>query len=171
MKSKHRLNIFLWIFFSISLAINLFIIINAFIPGDESAQTSFWVADLLASLINSIRANTITDTNLVEFTYLVRKLIGHFSLFLVDGIFVSLTAYCYSLLKAKCPWWWNVISTLEVGLSIAVLSEFIQLFIPGRVGSVTDVLIDMCGYLIAMLIILIIFLIKHQKVIKQKTAS
>jgi len=170
MKNKRRLNILLWIFFSISLAINLVIIINAFIPGDESAQTSFWVADLLANIINGIRAQTITDTNLAEFTYLVRKLIGHFSLFLVDGIFVGLTAYCYSLLKVKCPWWWNVISTFEVGLSVAALSEFIQLFIPGRVGSIIDVLIDMSGYLIAMLIILVIFLIRHRSLISQKRA-
>ena len=45
------------------------------------------------------------------------------------------------------------------GIGLAFLTEFIQLFIPGRVGSLSDVLIDSSGFIISSIIVIIIFII------------
>ncbi|MGB4311226.1 MAG: VanZ family protein, partial [Bacilli bacterium] len=54
--------------------------------------------------------------------------------------------------------------SLITGVFIAALSEFIQLFVPGRAGTITDVIIDSAGYLCAtMLMLLIVYLINKNK--------
>lgn len=96
----------------------------------------------------------ITDLN--SFFLKVRKSIGHFGAFLVLGIFSSLTYLLYFNSKK-----WKVTLPINYlqGIGLAFLTEFIQLFVPGRVGSLTDVLIDSTGFIISSTIIIIIFII------------
>jgi len=95
----------------------------------------------------------INDQNFSNFQMIVRKALGHFSLFFVNGIFGFLTFYLFlkdnKLIKV-------IIASLSVGLFVASLSELIQRFIPGRAGTFTDVLINFSGYLVATLILLLI---------------
>lgn len=100
----------------------------------------------------------ITDLN--SFFLKVRKSIGHFGAFLVLGIFSSLTYLLYFNSKK-----WKVTLPINYlqGIGLAFLTEFIQLFVPGRVGSLTDVLIDSTGFIISSTIIIIIFIIKNLK--------
>ena len=96
----------------------------------------------------------ITDLN--SFFLKVRKSIGHFGAFLVLGIFSSLTYLLYSNSKK-----WKITLPINYlqGIGLAFLTEFIQLFVSGRVGSLTDVLIDSTGFIISSTIIIIIFII------------
>lgn len=96
----------------------------------------------------------ITDLN--SFFLKVRKSIGHFGAFLVLGIFSSLTYLLYFNSKK-----WKITLPINYlqGIGLAFLTEFIQLFVPGRVGSLTDVLIDSTGFIISSTIIIIIFII------------
>ena len=100
----------------------------------------------------------ITDLN--SFFLKVRKSIGHFGAFLVLGIFSSLTYLLYFNSKK-----WKITLPINYlqGIGLAFLTEFIQLFVPGRVGSLTDVLIDSTGFIISSTIIIIIFIIKNLK--------
>ena len=66
-----------WIIFSFALALNLFILFNAFIPGAQSSQESGFVVNLIANFVNSIKEGTINSSNYDDFATLIRKLIGN----------------------------------------------------------------------------------------------
>lgn len=100
----------------------------------------------------------IADLN--SFFLKVRKSIGHFGAFLVLGIFSSLT---YLLYFDSKKWKFTLTINYLQGIGLAFLTELIQLFVPGRVGSLTDVLIDSTGFIISSTIIIIIFIIKNLK--------
>ena len=100
----------------------------------------------------------IRDLN--SFFLKVRKSIGHFGAFLVLGIFSSLT---YILYFDSKKWKFTLPINYLQGIGLAFLTELIQLFVPGRVGSLTDVLIDSTGFIISSTIIIIIFIIKNLK--------
>lgn len=100
----------------------------------------------------------ITDLN--SFFLKVRKSIGHFGAFLVLGIFSSLT---YILYFDSKKWKFTLPINYLQGIGLAFLTELIQLFVPGRVGSLTDVLIDSTGFIISSTMIIIIFIIKNLK--------
>ena len=99
----------------------------------------------------------INEGNITEFGAYLRKAVGHFSLFFVNGIFGALTFYFF--LDKK-----NVLTRLLLaiipGVFVAGLSEFIQFFVDGRGATIFDVLIDSSGYLVAVLIVYLFFIIK-----------
>lgn len=103
----------------------------------------------------------INDSNFDDFQTFVRKALGHYFFFFIDGVFGFFTFYLFFKNKRIKK---TLISTLSVGIFIAALSEVIQTFIPGRAGRFSDVLIDSAGYLTATLICyLIIYLYNRKK--------
>jgi VanZ family protein len=46
-----------------------------------------------------------------------------------------------------------------MGLPVAAITEFVQYFIPGRTGTLGDVMIDMIGYYLGTLLVVVIALI------------
>lgn len=108
------------------------------------------------------RQDLIKD--LGAFFYKIRKAIGHFGAFLVYGIFSTLTFLLYFRNK---KWFFSVPLNIITGVGLAALTEYIQTFVPGRYGALSDVLIDcsgfMCSAIGTTLIILIIYLIKYLK--------
>ena len=58
-------------------------------------------------------------------------------------------------LSALLPWKraWPI--TLALGVLFAIVDELHQLFVPGRAGQITDVLIDSCGILCGIGVILL----------------
>lgn len=96
----------------------------------------------------------ITDLN--SFFLLVRKGIGHFGAFLVLGIFSTFT-YCLFFNKKK--WKWTLPLNIIQGVTLAAITEIIQLLVPGRAGLLSDVLIDCLGFIISALIISIVMII------------
>ena len=157
MKKKQILK---WFILAIAVAINLFILINAFINGEASAKESNVIAHTAADVINTIKPETITPENHDSFASFIRKAIGHFGLFVVSGLLTPLALYL-----SLSPFSWakhyiNVMFSLAVGLFMGILTESIQLSVPGRSGEIKDVLIDFSGYLLGTLIIgLILFLV------------
>ena len=81
---------------------------------------------------------------------LVRKGVGHFGAFLVLGIFSSFT---FTLFFNKKKWLWSIPLNIGQGIFLASLNEIIQLLVPGRAGLLSDVLIDVSGFIISALII------------------
>mgnify|MGYP003312611000 CR=1 FL=1 len=154
-------NVLKWIIFGIALAINIFIIVNSFITGDASTAESNAVINTTANVVNSLSPGLVTSSNFNNFVGLIRKLFGHFGLFAISGLITTWSLYLF-LKGQKHGYFLDIIgiSFLD-GLVVAWVSEFVQLFVPGRSGSAADVLIDMIGYFIGvLLVILILFLAK-----------
>lgn len=97
------------------------------------------------------------------FGLILGKVAGHFSFFILQAILAFWMMYYY---KGKKQWL-NVIIFLSFGLFIASLTEFIQLFIPGRSGRIIDVLLDMSGYLLGTLVAYLIYLLIKKKKMKE----
>ncbi|NLV29499.1 MAG: hypothetical protein GXY57_05050, partial [Erysipelotrichaceae bacterium] len=47
MKSRSKFYSLFFVMLPLAIIINGFILVNSFIPGEESAAASFWVADIL----------------------------------------------------------------------------------------------------------------------------
>lgn len=93
--------------------------------------------------------------NMASFLRKIRKGIGHFGAFLVTGIVSTLTfmvLFDKKLLLLTVP-----INYIQ-GLFLADLTEFIQLFTPGRYGTFSDVLLDFSGFAIGATFITLILL-------------
>ena len=92
MKTK---KILFWIFCVLALATNVLIIVMAAILSNESANQSLGFTKWFISIIEKINPNSPIVTN-IEVTHAVlRKLVGHFGLFGVSGVFTSLTILFY----------------------------------------------------------------------------
>ena len=157
---KHQ--IVKWIIFSIAVAINVFIIVNSFINGETSAKESGTVAEVIENVINNIQEDTINATNRDDFFFAVRKIVGHFSLFLVNGVFSTLALFLFLEEKKYYKFYWLITATLVTGFVIASFSEIAQLFVVGRSGAFSDIGIDFAGYLLgAGGVVLVLFLTKH----------
>ena len=143
-----------WILFALAILLNAFIIINSCMNGNQSSAESGRVTNIIKNIINFFIHNAINDSNYETFHGVIRKLVGHFGLFLLDGVIVSWDIHF--LIQKK--WWIKLIISLSFGLLIAILTETIQLAVPGRAGSALDILIDYSGYIIGVGIILLIFL-------------
>ena len=152
-----------YIFLVLSVAINVFIVVEGGINGDNSASQSFSFTQMFIDLVKKIDPNSPIVQN-PEITHsVIRKLVGHFGLFGVSGILtttmLSLIDDAYKDKKLQI-----VISSAFIGLFVAFLSELMQLFTPGRYMSFIDVLIDYSGYILfGGLTFLIFYLAYHHK--------
>lgn len=94
--------------------------------------------------------------NLSEFFYQVRKGLGHFSAFLILGIFSTLTWLLFFN-------GWKLIFSIPInfgaGFFMAVLTEYIQTLVPGRYGTAKDVFLDYDGFLVSAITITAIFVL------------
>lgn len=158
-----------WIIFSIAIAINLFILVNSFLVGDASTAESNAVTSTAANAINGIVPGSITNNNLENFIVIIRKVFGHFGLFGISGVFSSWALYLF-LKDTKWSYFLTLILfSLVIGFAIAWLSEFVQLFIPGRSGSVNDVGIDMLGYFIGVLLVIFVNFLAKKPIFQKKS--
>ena len=153
-----------WFIFSIAVAINLFILINAFINGEVSAKESNTIAHTTADVINTVKPETITPDNFDRFALDLRKAVGHFGLFALSGGFSSWALYLF-LKDTKVGYFaWQSLMTLGFGFVLAMISEFVQIFVEGRTGAWTDVGIDFSGYFIGFSLVFLILLLRKSKI-------
>ena len=108
----------------------LFIWGNSILPASVSGAISHWVRDLLAEVFSGDSSGTGGHG-------LVRKL-AHFTEFACLG---SLLAWLLGMLGKKTVW------ALLSGFLVASVDETIQMFVPGRGPGILDVLLDTCGAL------------------------
>jgi len=105
--------------------------------GDESVLTSNIIVDLLAIVFPSLK-----DPEHLMLVILIIRKTAHFTEYFILGYFYT---------KAYKETSWDKI--LMVGWFIPILDEGIQLFTPGRSASPVDILIDMSGYLTALIVL------------------
>ena len=107
---------------------------HSLMPGDDSLLESNLVVGLLAPLFDAVG---VADLDL-RIT-LVRKL-AHFSEHAVLAVLA--TGAMRRVFSGAHVW---VFVALAICVAVPCVDETIQLFVPGRVGAVTDVCIDLCG--------------------------
>ena len=156
---------FIWtlIFSVIALAINVFIIVHSCLDATTSTEASHGVVEITEEVINTVAPGTITIDNHDSFVSFVRKAFGHFGLFLISGFFTSLALFLIINPFNDKKYYRIILIALSSGLLLALLTETIQLYVPGRSGELTDVLIDFGGYLLGFSVIFLIlfFIIRH----------
>ncbi len=109
--------------------------------GEDSANLSGGLLNIILDIISPVWENifgSITDEAVNVFHLIIRKA-AHFTEFLILGVFAMLTALNFERIKFKC------FVALGYATLIAALDETLQLFVDGRAGRMTDVLIDFCG--------------------------
>lgn len=123
-----RLGLFL------SLAMMLFIWGNSLVPGTGSGHLSLTVVTAVREALAALGLPNGWVTNL-----LVRKT-AHFTEYAVLGAIVSSTMLSAGPLRGR-----RLLVCALVLVFAPSIDETIQLFVPGRCGAVTDVMIDCCG--------------------------
>lgn len=122
----------------------------------------------VTSLLNpSVSADMEVEFVLFKnFKTFVRAFFGHFMLFTLFGIFLSTFLFLVSKPRGSYP-----ISGVIIGLALAVISELLQLpsVNTGRGASIRDVLTDLIGLVLGIVITSTILLL--YTLIKKKTAA
>lgn len=121
------------------LLLLIFIWGNSLMPAKISHAFSQWLKQLLIPFLPE--GSPVTE----EGSGLLRKL-AHFVEFTCLGICL---AWRSGMLRKKYP------RTFLSGVAAAALDEVIQIFVPDRFSSVKDVLLDSCGVLTGMLLIVL----------------
>lgn len=148
-----------YIFLTIYLLLILIIFISSLRNSDASTNDSNFIVDIVIFIISIFKEESTIDVDLVSL--IVRKLVGHFGSFCLCGIFGSFTFELFINKKAN-----SIIFNILSGITIAVIAELLQLIPEGRSCQITDMLIDMSGYLFGFFINIIII-----KFVKQKNIT
>ena len=170
MKLSKKYWFFMILAIVLAVAINGYIIMHSCLDAIESTKASQGVVEVAEEVVNTVRPETITPENHDSFATFIRKAFGHFGLFAVSGLLSSLALYLSLSPHSWCKPYMNVMFALVFGLFMGLLTEIIQLGVPGRSGQITDVLIDFSGYLLGTLITGLILFLVIRKVRKNKRA-
>ena len=143
-----------YVFLVLSILTTVFVFSNSLRNREQSANQSDKITNGIVDIVEEV---TDKPQNHNRWSYYVRKL-AHFGEYAVLG---TLWLLClYSFFRKK------VYSFLAFAICalIGIIDEIIQLFVPGRVGSISDVLLDSSGALFAILIVtLILYLVERKK--------
>lgn len=172
MKVSKKYLIFTIIICVLAIAINAYIIVHSCLDAAESTKAASGVVEVTEEVVNTVSPGTITPENHDSFVVFVRKAFGHFGLFAVSGLLSPLAIYLTLNPLKWSKYWILIVISLSFGLMMGVLTETIQLSVPGRSGEFKDVLIDFSGYVLGFLIILLILFlnIRHNHK-KQQTVN
>ncbi len=113
-----------------------------FQTGTDSAQLSGRFFEIINQLLIGLNIN-IEPTTL----HLLLRKAAHFVEYLILGWLLLFALKPYTIKSKK-----KIILVLFIGVLFASFDELIQTVVPGRVGSVIDVLIDAAGVLVGLLL-------------------
>lgn len=173
-KTINKRNILIIITMALAIATSIFILVQAGFDANKSTQQSGMVVEVVETVVETVAPGTITEANHDAFAGAIRKIVGHFLLFSVAGFFATWTILLLfekKLYKSKL-WFLNVLVPLIYGISLALISEVMQLFAKGRSGEFRDVIIDFGGYSLGFFIIFFILILVFQRnTVKNKTET
>jgi VanZ family protein len=105
--------------------------------AEESDRLSKGVAEIIAETIEKIAPEA--ELNTESFNHIIRKN-AHFTAYLVLGLLVTNGLHRIGTGGLK-----RILTAFTICVLYAISDEVHQLFVPGRGGQVTDVLIDSAG--------------------------
>jgi VanZ family protein len=136
---------------SILLALNLFFIWgNSLLPGKISLGISNLALDILRFIMGSSGGSGGSG--------LLRKL-AHGMEFACLGVILSV--YVRMFFKRT---YLHLLLPLACGFAVACIDELIQIFVPGRGPGVVDVLIDTCGAVFGIAVVLLVYFFKKRSI-------
>ena len=140
-----------WILYIVLCLIVFFIWDNSLQNGGTSDGFSLIFANWIAPIANKLGFYG----NIWALNRIIRKL-AHLTEFTILGgvLYVVLRRYIE---------YGTVVKTIVVGIVIASLDEFIQLFSLGRSSQLSDVLIDTVGIIIGISVVKLTYYISHDK--------
>lgn len=140
-----------WILYIVLCLIVFFIWDNSLQNGGTSDGFSLIFAEWIAPIANKLGFYG----NIWALNRIIRKL-AHLTEFTILGgvLYVVLRRYIE---------YGTVVKTIVVGIVIASLDEFIQLFSLGRSSQLSDVLIDTVGIIIGISVVKLTYYISHDK--------
>ncbi|MBO4323217.1 MAG: VanZ family protein [Clostridia bacterium] len=148
--SKRSFKTWRIIFSALYIGLAIFAIVQAVLPGETSAAESRTFTSITTQTIFGEEVETVKVLNnsltFKEFTAFLRKVIGHFAYFAAMGIFGFLALF-RSVRTKKV-----VIIDLLATFFVAGLTEFLQIFLPTRVGLFSDFVLDGQGAIAAIAI-------------------
>ena len=138
----------------IILLIGTFYIIFGFSSqdGEESGTLSRQITESITKNIKAIQELEQAEKEKVlkKIEHIIRKL-AHFSIYTVVGILLMSLMSTYDLKQSK-----RIGISIGIGAVYAISDEIHQSFTPGRSPQVTDVLIDSCGVIFGIGIVIVI---------------
>ena len=140
-----------WILYILLGLIVFFIWDNSMQNGGSSDGFSLLFAETFASIANELGFHG----NIWILNRIVRKL-AHLTEFTILG------GVLYAILRRYITYG-TVIKTIGLGMLIACLDEFIQLFSPGRSSQFSDILIDTVGVVIGILVVKLVYYIRYKR--------
>ena len=140
-----------WILYIVLCLIVFFIWDNSLQNGGTSDGFSLIFAEWIAPIANKLGFHG----NIWALNRIVRKL-AHLTEFTILG------GVLYAILRRYIEYG-TVVKTIGVGIVIASLDEFIQLFSLGRSSQLSDVLIDTVGIIIGISVVKLTYYISHDK--------
>ena len=140
-----------WILYIVLCLIVFFIWDNSLQNGGNSDGFSLIFAEWLTPVAHKLGFHG----NIWALNRIIRKL-AHLTEFTILGgvLYVVLRRYIE---------YGTVVKTIGVGIVIASLDEFIQLFSLGRSSQLSDVLIDTVGIIIGISVVKLTYYISHDK--------
>lgn len=135
----------------VSVLFVAFIFINSMAPSTQSSEISGSVLEQVRALFRQLGISwEITD-------HMIRKT-AHFLEYLGLGVLLFLTIRSHTPHPGR-----HLFTGLFLGLLVPVCDEFIQLFISGRSGQVSDIVLDFCGILTGALLFFLVFWLVTRK--------
>lgn len=114
-------------------------------PATESNELSIGITEKITGIVDKAIPNTI-NTNIRNLNHIIRKY-AHFFAYLVLGILTFNGLKDSGIAGGR-----GFILALIICILYAISDEIHQLFIPGRSGQVTDVVIDGMGSLVGVIL-------------------
>lgn len=124
-------------------------------PANTSSELSLGVGHWLVELLPSTLSERLLamPREQLDFLHTLLRKTGHLSEYLILGILTQFT-----VLQTKLKY--KKIAGILFGILVASVDETIQLFVEGRSGQVSDVLLDGVGVLCGIFVLISIIKIK-----------
>ena len=115
-------------------------------PATESSELSSGITEVIVDMVHVIAPDNDQMFNQDIINFSIRKA-AHFGVYLVLGLLVFNGLIHSSIPRSKA-----IILALLICVLYAISDEFHQLYVPGRSGQVSDVLLDSSGALMGILL-------------------
>ena len=142
------------------LSIFFILVITCSIFGfsSQDANKSSSVSGRVAKSLIEIQPKKEKDSLIEKYQHPVRKF-AHFTIYTLLGMSIAMCMCTYDMNNKK-----RILITIIAGALYAISDEIHQMFIPGRSGQVTDVLLDTFGVVIGSLIVIGIVRVVNVKI-------
>ncbi|MEJ6952485.1 VanZ family protein [Natronospora cellulosivora (SeqCode)] len=123
--------------------------------AEESRELSIGITQIIANFFETVFPFLEFDIN--SFHHFIRKA-AHFSAYFVLGVLLINAFRISGISMLNC-----VLSAISLSVLYAVVDEVHQIYVPGRVGDIRDIMIDSVGAIFGISLYVLILKFKKSK--------